>query len=40
MDTRRKRYLMASSLFEYVNNEEGKPFELQRHTDVEHAAAP
>ena len=35
MDTRRKRYLIASALFEYINNEAGKPFALQRHTDVE-----
>lgn len=35
MDTRRKRYLIASALFEYINNEAGKPFELQHHNDVE-----
>jgi hypothetical protein len=35
MDTRRQRYLIASALLEYVNNEAGKPFELQRHGDVE-----
>ena len=35
MDARRKRYLIASTLLEYVNNEAGKPFELQRHRDVE-----
>jgi hypothetical protein len=35
MDTRRKRYLIASALFEYINNEAGKPFELQHHSDVE-----
>lgn len=35
MDTRRKRYLIASALVEYVTNEAGKPFELQRHSDLE-----
>jgi hypothetical protein len=35
MDTSRKRYLIASALLEYVNNEDGKPFELQRHSDLE-----
>jgi hypothetical protein len=35
MDARRKRYLIASALLEYVNNEAGKPLELQRHSDVE-----
>jgi hypothetical protein len=35
MDARRKRYLIASALLEYVNNEAGKPYELQRHSDVE-----
>jgi hypothetical protein len=35
MDTRRKRYLIASALFEYIRNEAGKPFELQHHNDVE-----
>ena len=35
MDTRRKRYLIASALFEYITNEAGKPFALRRHHDVE-----
>ena len=35
MDTRRKRYLIASALFEYVANEAGKPFELARDSDAE-----
>jgi hypothetical protein len=35
MHTRRKRYLIASALLEYVNNEVGKPFELQHDNDVE-----
>jgi hypothetical protein len=32
---KRQRYLIASALFEYVLNEEGKPFELRRHSDLE-----
>jgi protein-disulfide isomerase-like protein with CxxC motif len=35
MDARRKRYLIASALLAYINNEAGKPFALQRHNDVE-----
>jgi hypothetical protein len=35
MDESRKRYLIASALLEYINNEAGKPFALQRHSDVE-----
>ena len=35
MDTHRKRYLIASVLLEYINNEAGKPVVLQRHSDVE-----
>ena len=35
MDARRKRYLIASALFEYITNEAGKPFALRRHNDVE-----
>ena len=35
MDTRRKRYLIASAFLEYITNEAGKPFALQRHSDVE-----
>jgi len=35
MDARRKRYLIASALLEYINNEAGKPFTLQRQSDVE-----
>lgn len=30
----RKRYLIASALFEYILNEEGKPIELRRDNDV------
>jgi hypothetical protein len=35
MDPRRKRYLIASALFEYVNSEAGKPLELRRDSDAE-----
>ena len=35
MDTRRKDYLIASALFEYVPNEAGKPFALRRSNDAE-----
>lgn len=35
MDTRRKYYLIASALFEYVPNEAGKPFALRRSNDAE-----
>ena len=35
MDPRRKRYLIASALFEYVSNDAGKPCALQRQSDVE-----
>jgi hypothetical protein len=34
MDTRRKRYLIASALVESINHETGKPFALRRHHDV------
>ncbi len=35
MDQRRKRYLMASALLEYIQQESGKPLELRRDNDVE-----
>jgi hypothetical protein len=35
MDTRRKRYLIASALFDYVTNEAGKPLELRHDSDAE-----
>jgi len=35
MELMREKYLVATALFEYINNEQGKPFELQRHNDVE-----
>ncbi len=35
MDQRRKRYLMASALLEYIQQEAGKPLELRRDNDVE-----
>ena len=35
MNVSRKRYLIASALFEYINNEENKPFEHQRGNNVE-----
>jgi len=31
----RQRLLIATALFEYILNEEGKPFELQSHSNVE-----